>query len=71
MAVALRVGLRQHPPEKKGKERRVRGQPVPSLVPMHELTVAKPRHSSAPALGFSAETDSLLEEARFEISVPR
>jgi len=70
MAVAFRVGLRQRPPEKKGKEGRVRGQPVPSLVPMHAQTAAKPRHSSAPALGFSVETDSLLEETGFEPLVP-
>ena len=63
MAVAFGVGLRQRPLEKKGKEGRICGQPVPSLVPMHELTAAKPRDSSPPALGLSAETDSLLEEA--------
>src|SRR5262252_976175 len=71
MAVAFRVGLRQRPPEKKGKEGRVCGQPVPSLVPLHEQTAAKPRHPSPPALGFSAETDSLLEGTGFEPSVPR
>jgi len=38
---------------------------------MHELTAAKPRHSSAPALRFNAETDSLLEGNGFELSVPR
>ena len=70
MAVAFRVGLRQRPPEKKGKEGRVRGQPVPSLVPMHELTAAIPRHSSPSALGLGAETDSLLEEMGFELLVP-
>ena len=70
MAVVFRVGLRQRPPEKKGEEGRVRGQPVPSLVPLHELTTAKPRYSSAQALGFSAETDSLLEGNGFELPVP-
>jgi hypothetical protein len=38
---------------------------------MHELTAAKPRYSLAPALGFGAETDSLLEETEFEPLVPR
>ena len=38
---------------------------------MHELTAAKPRDSSPPALGLSAETDSLLEESGFEPSVPQ
>src|SRR5690348_9801503 len=32
---------------------------------------AKPRDSSRPAAGFTAETDSLLEESGFEPSVPR
>ena len=71
MAVVFRVGLRQRPPEKNGKEGRVRGQPVPALVPMHEQTAAKPRDSSPQALGFSADTDSLLEGAGFAPSVPR
>src|SRR5215469_2113720 len=71
MAVALRVGLRQRPLEKKGKDGRVRGQPVPSLVPMRELTAAKPWHFSPPVLRFSAETDSLLERNGFELPVPR
>jgi hypothetical protein len=66
MALAFRVGLRQRPPEKKGKEGRVRRHPEASLVPMHELTAAKPRHSSFRALRFSAETDTLLEESGFE-----
>jgi hypothetical protein len=71
MAVAFRVGLRQRPPEKKGKEGRVRRHPDASLLPMHELTAAKPRRSSPRALRFCAETDSLLEGTGFEPSVPR
>ena len=64
------MGLSQCPLEKKVKKGRVRGQPVPSHVPMHEQTAAKPRDSSPPALGFSAETDSPLEGGGFEPSVP-
>jgi hypothetical protein len=58
------------PAREKGKKGRVRGQPVPFLVPMHGQTAAKPRNSSPPALGFSVETDSVLEEGGFEPSVP-
>jgi hypothetical protein len=70
IAVALRWDCPNARQEKRPRAR-VRRQPVPSLVPMHEPTTAKPRDSSRPALGFSAETDSALEGAGFELAVPR
>jgi len=43
---------------------------VPSHVPSHPQTAAKVRGLSPIASGFTAETDCLLEEAGFELSVP-
>jgi hypothetical protein len=42
----------------------------PSLVPVQAQSAAKPRASPPTALEFTAETDSALEEGRFEPSVP-
>ena len=65
------VGLRQCLSEKKGKVASGCAWPVPSQVPVHRPSAAKPRGSSGRARRFTAETDSLLEEAGFEPSVPR
>ena len=43
---------------------------VPSHVPSQPQTAAKVRGFSPIASGFTAETDWLLEERRFELSVP-
>jgi len=43
---------------------------TPSHVPSHSQTAAKVRGFSPIASGFTAETDWLLEEAGFELSVP-
>jgi hypothetical protein len=48
----------------------VRSLRVPSHVPSHPQTAAKVRGVSPIASGFTAETDWLLEEGRFEPSVP-
>jgi len=48
-----------------------RARHVPSLVPVYAQSAAKPRASPPTALEFTAETDSALEEAGFEPSVPR
>jgi len=64
------AGLPQCPSEKKRKRGEFAASPSVSLVPTHERTAAKLRGSSRLALGFSAETDSALEEAGFELSVP-
>ena len=47
-----------------------RARHVPSLVPVYAQSAAKPRASPPTALEFTAETDSALEEAGFEPSVP-
>ena len=70
MLLAFKVGLPQRPSEKNGQKGRVRSQPVPSLVPMPAQTAAKMRGSPPTAPECSAETDSLLEEAGFEPTVP-
>ena len=44
--------------------------PVPSQVPVHGPSAAKPRRSSGRARRFTAETDSLLEGTGFEPPVP-
>ena len=48
----------------------VRSLRVPSHVPSHPQTAAKVRGFSPIASGFTAETDWLLEEGGFELSVP-
>jgi hypothetical protein len=64
------VGLHQCPSERKGEGVPVRRLRVPSYVPSHLQTAAKVRGFSRIASGFTAETDWLLEEAGFELSVP-
>jgi hypothetical protein len=59
------------PAERKGEGVPVRSLRVPSHVPSHPQTAAKVRGFSPIALGFTAETDWLLEEEGFEPSVPR
>jgi len=56
--------------QRKNGKGRVRGQPVPFSGPNARADRRKLRGSSRLALGFSAETDSALEEAGFELSVP-
>ena len=58
------------PDREKRRKGRVRSRPVRSLVPVHAQTAVKPRGLSRSALGFTAETDSLLEGSGFEPSVP-
>jgi hypothetical protein len=65
------VGLHQCPSERKGEGVPIRSLRVPSHVPSHPQTAAKMRGFSRTASGFTAETDWLLEEAGFELSVPR
>src|SRR5438270_5222207 len=65
------VGLHQCPSERKGEGVPVRSLRVPSHVPSHPQTAAKVRGFSPIASGFTAETDWLLEQAGFELSVPR
>ena len=43
---------------------------LPSHVPVHAPSAAKPRGSSGRGRRFTAETDSLLEESGFELLVP-
>src|SRR4029077_19457156 len=64
------VGLHQCPSERNGEGVPVRSLRVPSHVPSQPQTAAKVRGSSPIASGFTAETDWLLEEAGFELSVP-
>ena len=64
------VGLHQCPSERKGEGVPVRSLRVPSHVPRQPQTAAKVRGFSPIASGFTAETDWLLEEAGFELSVP-
>ena len=70
MLLAFKVGLRQRRSEKNGQKGRLRSQLVPSLVPMPAQTAAKMQDSPPTAAECSAETDSALEEAGFEPSVP-
>jgi hypothetical protein len=58
------------PAREKGKRIPVRSLHVPSHVPSHPQTAAKVRGLSHTASGFTAETDWLLEQRRFELSVP-
>ena len=64
------VGLHQCPSERKGEGVPVRSLRATSHVPSHPQTAAKVRGFSPIASGFTAETDWLLEEAGFELSVP-
>ena len=64
------VGLHQCPSERKGEGGPVRSLYVPSHVPSHPQTAARVRGFSPIAPGFTAETDWLLEESGFELSVP-
>ena len=64
------VGLDQCPSERKGEGAPVRRLRVPSHVPSHPQTAAKVRGFSVTASGFTAETDCLLEQSGFELSVP-
>src|SRR4029077_6250524 len=64
------VGLHQCPSERKGEGVPVRSLRVPSHVPSQPQTAAKVRGFSPIASGFTAETDWLLEQRRFELSVP-
>jgi hypothetical protein len=64
------VGLHQCPSERKGEEGPVRFLQVPSHVPSQPQTAAKVPGFSLTATGFTAETDWLLEQRRFELSVP-
>jgi hypothetical protein len=58
------------PVREKGEGVPVRSLRVPSHVPSHPQTAAKVRGFSPIASGFTAETDWLLEEGGFELSVP-
>ena len=58
------------PVREKGEGVPVRNLRVPSHVPSHPQTAAKVRGFSPIASGFTAETDWLLEQAGFELSVP-
>ena len=64
------VGLHQCPSERKGEGAPVRSLDVPSHVPSHPRTAAKVRGFSLTASGFTTETDWLLEQSGFELSVP-
>ena len=59
------------PVREKGEGVPVRSLRVPSHVPSHRQTAAKVRGFSPIASRFTAETDCLLEEAGFELSVPQ
>ena len=65
------VGLHQCLSERKTRGEPVRRQHVPFHVPMPAQTAAKARRPSLSALECPTETDSPLEEAGFEPSVPR
>jgi hypothetical protein len=58
------------PAREKGEGVPVRCLPVPSHVPGHTQTAAKVRGFSPTALGSTAEIDSPLEQAGFELEVP-
>src|ERR1700749_2575807 len=55
---------------KSDKAAPARARHVLSLVPVSAQNAAKPRGSPHTALEFTAETDSALEEASFELPVP-
>ena len=65
-----KVGLPQCPSEKKGETAPAWVRHVPSLVPVYAQSAAKPRASPPTALELTAETDSALEQRRFELPVP-
>ena len=56
------------PVREKGEGVPVRRLHVPSHVPSHPQTAAKVRGFSPIASGFTAETDCVLEQRRFELS---
>jgi hypothetical protein len=58
------------PVREKGQGAPVRSLHVPSHVPSHPQNAAKVRAFSGAAPGLTAETDWLLEQRRFELSVP-
>ena len=58
------------PVREKGDGAPVRSLRVPSHVPSHPQTAAKVQGFSPIASGFTAETDWLLEQSGFELSVP-
>jgi hypothetical protein len=58
------------PVREKGRRSLVRSLHVPSHVPSHPQNAAKVQGFSPSASGFTAETDWLLEQRRFELSVP-
>jgi hypothetical protein len=64
------VGRHQCPSERKGEGVPVRRLRVPSHVPSHPQTAAKVRGFALTAARCTAETDCLLEEGGFELSVP-
>jgi hypothetical protein len=64
------VGLHQCPSERKGEGGPVRSLHAPSHVPSNAQNAAKVRDFSLSASGFTAETDCLLEQGGFELSVP-
>src|SRR5215472_13233223 len=66
----FQVGLRQCPSERNGQMSGYTANPFPSLVPLPVQTGAKARGFSPTALESTAETDSPLEGAGFEPSVP-
>jgi hypothetical protein len=65
------VGLHQCPSEKKGKVVPRCARHVPSHVPVHAQSAAKPRGCLPTAMELTAETDSPLEQSGFELPVPR
>jgi hypothetical protein len=58
------------PVREKGRGVLARSLHVPSHVPSHPQTAAKVRGFSLTASEFTAETDCLLEQRRFELMVP-
>jgi len=58
------------PVREKGDGAPVRSLRVPSHVPSHPQTAAKVRGFSPIASGFTGETNWLLEQSGFELSVP-
>ena len=65
-----RVGLHQCPSEKIRPKEPAYGQPILSHVPTYAQSPAKARDFSRAASLCTAETDSPLEQAGFELMVP-
>src|ERR1700730_14491042 len=65
-----KVGLPQCPSEKKGRTAPARARHVPSLVPVHAQSAAKPRASPPTAMEFTAQTNSALEGDGFGLPIP-